>query len=311
MPERIVLALGGNALQRPGDETFTEQLQMMKESSQHILNLVTDGCELVLTHGNGPQVGRIMLQNELSLSETPAMPMDVCGAMSQGMIGYGIQRVMREVLKGAGEEREVASLVTQVLVDRDDPAFKDPSKFVGKFYKEHEVEELQQERGYVIKKDSNRGFRRVVPSPEPKAIVELDVVKALLERGVIVITVGGGGIPVVEDGEGFDGVEAVIDKDLASCVLARDLEAHVLMILTDVDHIYVNYGREDERPLGQVEVEEIKRYRDEGEFPKGSMLPKVDAAIRFVESKEGRRAIITSLDRAVDAYRGKTGTIIT
>lgn len=311
MPERIVLALGGNALQRPGDETFTEQLQMMKESSQYILNLVTDGCELVLTHGNGPQVGRIMLQNELSLSETPAMPMDVCGAMSQGMIGYGIQRVMREVLKGAGEEREVASLVTQVLVDRDDPAFKDPSKFVGKFYKEHEVEELQQERGYVIKKDSNRGFRRVVPSPEPKAIVELDVVKALLERGVIVITVGGGGIPVVEDGEGFDGVEAVIDKDLASCVLARDLEAHVLMILTDVDHIYVNYGREDERPLGQVEVEEIKRYRDEGEFPKGSMLPKVDAAIRFVESKEGRRAIITSLDRAVDAYRGKTGTIIT
>lgn len=312
MKEKIVLALGGNALQGPGADTFNQQLQIMEETCRHILEFLVDGFDVVITHGNGPQVGRIMLQNEISRDETPAMPMDVCGAMSQGMIGYGLQRVMKKILSQANVSREVATVVTQVVVDPEDPDFLDPSKPVGKYYNAEEGKSLIQERGYIIKKDGERGYRRVVPSPRPNSIVELDVVKTLMENGVIVITVGGGGIPVIENDDGsLEGIEAVIDKDLASERLAQDLGAQILMILTQEDHVYLNFARENQQPLTRLGVQELKKYRDDGHFSPGSMLPKIEAALSFVESAPGRQAIITSLGQAGDALKGKVGTIIT
>lgn len=312
MKEKIVLALGGNALQRVGADTFEEQLQIIEETCRHIMNLLVDGYDVVITHGNGPQVGRIMLQNEFSRKETPAMPMDVCGAMSQGMIGYGIQRVMKKILSQAGVSREVATVVTQVVVDPNDPDFLDPSKPVGKYYNQKEGERLVQRRGYVIKEDGRRGYRRVVPSPRPVSIVELDVVKTLMENGVIVITVGGGGIPVIQDEDGgLRGIEAVIDKDLASERLARDLQAQTLLILTQVDHVYVNFSKENEERLTRIGVQELKKYLDGGHFSPGSMRPKVEAALSFVESAPNRRAVITSLDKAVEALSGEVGTTVT
>jgi carbamate kinase len=306
----VVVALGGNAiLQREQKGTFEEQLVNVYHTARQLAEMVLSGqWRIVVTHGNGPQVGNILLQQDAAKEVVPPMPMDACGAQSQGLIGYMIQQSLRNILaeKGRGDI-PIATVVTQVLVDKDDPAFQNPTKPVGPFYSEEEARRLQTEKGWQVVEDAGRGWRRVVPSPDPKAIVEREAIRMLVENRAIVIASGGGGIPVIkEDGE-LKGVEAVIDKDLAGERLAEDVGADVFLILTDVDKVRLNYGRPDERPLDRMTVEEAKRYLAEGHFAKGSMEPKVKAAIRFVEAG-GERAVIAALEQAVAALAGEAGT---
>ncbi len=310
--QKIVIALGGNALQEPGKPATAEaQLQVVEKTSEYIADIIEKGYKIVLAHGNGPQVGRIVLQNEYSDKITPAMPFDVCGAMSQGMIGYHIQQGLSKVLNSRSIKKQTATVVTQVVVDRDDPKFKNPSKPIGPFYSEEEARTIQTEKGYVMKEDAGRGWRRVVASPLPVKIIELDAVKCLVDNGFIVVTVGGGGIPVIElDNGDLEGTAAVIDKDLASEKLAEDLDADALVILTAVEQVSVNYGKPNEIKLSSLSVSDAKKYMAEGHFAPGSMLPKIEAAVKFAESKPGRKAIITSLDKAVEALEGRAGTTI-
>ena len=275
--KKIVVALGGNALQEAGKPATAEaQLEVVEKTAEHIADIIGEGYEVVVAHGNGPQVGRLVLQNEYANDITPAMPFDVCGAMSQGMIGYHIQQGLSKVLRHRGSKAQVATVVTQVVVDQNDPKFQNPSKPIGPFYKEDEAKAIAAEKGYVMKEDAGRGWRRVVASPVPVEIVELDAVKCLVDNGFVVVSVGGGGIPVIRKENGdLEGTAAVIDKDLASEKLA-----------------------------------EATQYMAEGHFAPGSMLPKIEAAVKFVESKPGRRSIITSLDKAVEALEGKAGTTI-
>ncbi|NJE76526.1 carbamate kinase [Thermococcus sp. ES12] len=309
--KRVVIALGGNAiLQRGQKGTYEEQMANVMKTAKQIVDIILDGdYEVVITHGNGPQVGALLLHMDAgqAVHGIPAQPMDVAGAMTQGQIGYMIQQAIRNELKRRGVERPVATIVTQTLVDKDDPAFQHPSKPVGPFYDEETAKKLAKEKGWVVIEDSGRGWRRVVPSPDPKGHVEAPVIVDLVEKGFIVITSGGGGVPVVEENGQLKGVEAVIDKDLAGERLAEEVKADIFMILTDVNGAAVNFGKPDERWLGKVTVEELKRYYEEGHFKKGSMGPKVLAAIRFVEWG-GERAVIAALDRAVEALEGKTGT---
>lgn len=311
--KRIVVALGGNALQAEGKEATAEsQLEVIKETAVHLADLIEEGYEIVIAHGNGPQVGRIVIQNEYASEVTPAMPFDVCGAMSQGMIGYHIQQGLREELMKKKIKKPVVSLITQVVVDKDDPAFKNPTKPIGPFYEKDKAERLQKEKNYVMVEDSGRGYRRVVASPKPKKIVEIESIKTLIDNGTVVITVGGGGVPVIElEDERLNGVAAVIDKDFASEKLAEDIDADELIILTAVDKVAINYGKSNQINLDKLTVEDAKRYIEEGYFANGSMLPKVEAALKFAESKKGRKAIIASLDKAKLALRGESGTIIT
>jgi len=311
--EKLVIALGGNALQEgKGPATAEAQLAVVEKTSAYIADIIEKGYHVVLAHGNGPQVGRIVLQNENSVALTPAMPFDVCGAMSQGMIGYHIQQSLAKALRSRGIRTGVATVVTQVIVDRNDKAFLNPSKPIGPFYSEAEAKKLQTEKGYSVKEDAGRGWRRVVASPMPVEIVELPEVECLIAGGFVVVTVGGGGIPVVRDEKGnLSGVAAVIDKDLASERLAEDLNADALLILTAVEQVCLNYGKENEKRLSGIRVSEAEQYIREGHFAPGSMLPKIQAACMFARSKNGRRAIITSLDKAVDALRGTAGTTIT
>ncbi|MDO4568647.1 MAG: carbamate kinase [Clostridia bacterium] len=311
--EKLVIALGGNALQGVDKMPTAEaQLAVVEATSEYIADIIAAGYDVVLAHGNGPQVGRIVLQNEVARAETPAMPFDVCGAMSQGMIGYHIQQGLTKALRRRGSDREVVTVVTQVVVDKDDPMFLNPTKPIGAFYSQEEALLLCDTKGYVMKEDAGRGWRRVVASPEPVEIVELNAVKRLFDGGFIVVTVGGGGIPVIrcEDGS-LAGTAAVIDKDLASEKLAEDIDADVLMILTAVEQVCINFNTPDERRLREMSAAEARAYMAEGHFAPGSMLPKVQAAVRFAESKEGRRAIITSLEKAVEAVHGRAGTTIT
>ncbi|GAA0123294.1 MAG: carbamate kinase [Clostridium argentinense] len=311
--KRIVVALGGNALQAEGREATAEsQLEVVKETSVHLADLIEEGYELVIAHGNGPQVGRIVIQNEYSSKVTPSMPFDICGAMSQGMIGYHIQQAVREELMKKKINKPVVSLVTQVVVDENDAAFKNPTKPIGPFYGKDKAEELQKEKNYVMVEDSGRGYRRVVASPKPKKIVEVEPIKTLIDNNTVVITVGGGGIPVVElEDKSLKGVAAVIDKDFASEKLAEDIDADELIILTGVDRVAINFGKPNQIDLDKLTVEDAKKYIEEGYFADGSMLPKVEAALKFAESKKGRKAIIASLDKAKLALRGQSGTIIT
>ncbi len=266
---------------------------------------------MVVAHGNGPQVGRIVLQNEYAAPVSPAMPFDVCGAMSQGYIGYHIQQGLTKVLRRRGSKKEVVTVVTQVLVDQNDPKFKAPSKPIGPFYTEEEAKAIAAEKGYTMKEDSGRGWRRVVASPMPVAIEELDAVKCLVDNGFIAVTVGGGGIPVIRNEKGeLVGTAAVIDKDLASERLAEDLDADALVILTAVEKVSINYKKPDQKDLDTLSVAEAKEYIAAGHFAPGSMLPKIEAAVKFVESKPGRRAIITSLDKAAAALDGTAGTTL-
>ena len=309
---KIVIALGGNALQEAGKPaTAQAQLEVVERTSVYIADILEKGYQIVLAHGNGPQVGRLVIQNEYAEPVTPAMPFDVCGAMSQGMIGYHIQQGLSKVLRSRGNSTPVATVVTQVVVDAHDPKFQTPSKPIGPFYTEEEAAAIAAQKGYVMKEDAGRGWRRVVASPMPVEIVELDAVRCLVDNGFIVVTVGGGGIPVVRNAQGnLEGVAAVIDKDLASERLAEDLDVDALVILTAVEKVSINFKKPDQKDLDTLSVAEAKRYVAEGHFAPGSMLPKIEAAVKFVESKPGRRAIITSLDQAALALEGKAGTTI-
>lgn len=311
--KKLVIALGGNALQEAGKPaTAQAQLEVVEKTSEYIADIVERGYEVIVAHGNGPQVGRIVIQNEIASASTPAMPFDVCGAMSQGMIGYHIQQGLSKVLRHRGINKNVVTIVTQVVVDKDDPKFKAPSKPIGPFYTEEEAKAIAEEKGYTMKEDAGRGWRRVVASPLPVEIVELDAVKTLNDAGFVVVTVGGGGIPVVRNEAGdLEGVAAVIDKDLASEKLARDMDADALVILTAVEKVSINFKKPDQKDLDRMSAAEAKQYIKEGHFAPGSMLPKIEAALNFVESKPGRIAIITSLDKAVDAIEGRAGTTIT
>lgn len=311
--KKLVIALGGNALQEAGKPaTAQAQLEVVEKTSEYIADIVERGYEVIVAHGNGPQVGRIVIQNEIASASTPAMPFDVCGAMSQGMIGYHIQQGLSKVLRHRGINKNVVTVVTQVVVDKDDPKFKAPSKPIGPFYTEEEAKAIAAEKGYTMKEDAGRGWRRVVASPLPVEIVELDAVKTLNDAGFVVVTVGGGGIPVVRNEAGdLEGVAAVIDKDLASEKLARDMDADALVILTAVEKVSINFKKPDQKDLDRMNAAEAKQYIKEGHFAPGSMLPKIEAALNFVESKPGRIAIITSLDKAVDAIEGRAGTTIT
>ena len=293
--KKLVIALGGNALQEAGKPaTAQAQLEVVEKTSEYIADIVERGYEVIVAHGNGPQVGRIVIQNEVASASTPAMPFDVCGAMSQGMIGYHIQQGLSKVLRHRGINKNVVTVVTQVVVDKDDPKFKAPSKPIGPFYTEEEAKAIAAEKGYTMKEDAGRGWRRVVASPLPVEIVELDAVKTLNDAGFVVVTVGGGGIPVVRNEAGdLEGVAAVIDKDLASEKLARDMDADALVILTAVEKVSINFKKPDQKDLDRMSAAEAKQYIKEGHFAPGSMLPKIEAALNFVESKPGRIAIIT------------------
>ncbi|MCL2520794.1 MAG: carbamate kinase [Spirochaetaceae bacterium] len=308
---KFVIALGGNALQDDkGPATAEAQLEVVKKSVLGIADLIEQGHTVMVSHGNGPQVGRIVIQNETASAVTPAMPFDVCGAMSQGYIGYHIQQALKEELAGRGINKNVVSLVTQVEVDANDKAFVNPTKPIGPFYKEEEAKKLQAEKGYSVKEDSGRGWRRVVASPKPVSIIELESVKTLNAAGHVVITVGGGGIPVVKEGKGYKGVAAVIDKDLASAKLAELMEADALIILTAVDKVAINFGKPNQENLATLNAAQAKEYIVTGQFGVGSMLPKVEAALMFTESKAGRKAIITSLEKVALAIKGEDGTIV-
>jgi len=308
-----VVALGGNAILQPGQEgSFEEQMKNVRVTCEQLAEMVVSGeYKVVITHGNGPQVGNILLQNETAKSVAAPMPLFVCGAESQGLIGFMIQQNLMNLLAERGMPQvPVATVVTQVIVGRDDPAFAHPTKPVGPFYKEEEAKALEREKGYHVREDAGRGWRRVVPSPDPIAIAEKEAIRKLVEARAIVIASGGGGIPVVREESGLRGVDAVIDKDLAGERLAADVGASIFMILTDVDQVKLNYKTPEEKGVSRMTLAEAKRYHAEGHFAKGSMEPKVRAAIRFIEAG-GKRAIITSLHRALDALEGHAGTTIT
>lgn len=310
--ERLVIALGGNALQsKDSGSTAEAQLSVVRETCERIAELSVGGYEVAIVHGNGPQVGRILLASETARDVVPAMPFDVCGAMSQGYIGYHIQQALRYALAKRNKNTPVVSLVTQMVVEADDPAFRNPTKPIGPFYSREEAEAIGREKGYTMKEDAGRGWRRVVPSPLPRRIVEIGQVRDLWDN-TIVITCGGGGVPVIETARGqLEGVAAVIDKDFAAELLAEQVDADVLMILTEVEKVAINWGKPDQKDLDRMSLAEAARYVEEGHFAPGSMLPKVQAAMKFVRSDPGKKAVITSLDKALDALAGKTGTVVT
>ncbi|MBQ9059558.1 MAG: carbamate kinase [Firmicutes bacterium] len=312
MTERIVIALGGNALQSgKGEATAEAQLNVVKKTCEHVAQISGQGYEIAVVHGNGPQVGRIVMASEAAKDVTPSMPFDVCGAMSQGYIGYHIQQCLKYALNKDNRNIPVVTVATQMIVDEKDPAFQNPTKPIGPFYTEEEAHELEQSKGWTMKEDAGRGWRRVVASPIPKRIVEIDAVRQLWDRS-IVITCGGGGIPVVERMDGhLEGVAAVIDKDFAAELLAEDVGADILMILTEVEKVAINFNKPDQEDLDHLTLADAAKYIEEGQFPAGSMLPKVEAAMKFVRRFPSKKAIITSLDKAVEALAGETGTVIT
>lgn len=307
MKKRVVVALGGNAILQPKQAgTAALQFENVLNTCRQLSHLINEGYQLVITHGNGPQVGNILLQNEAAKDKIPPMPLDICGAQTQGFIGYMIQQVMKNLLP----QQAVGTILTQVLVDRTDSAFANPTKPIGPFYGQEEAAALSAEKGYTMVEDSGRGWRRVVPSPDPKAIIEKDLILALLAENAIVIAAGGGGIPVVQDGQGqLQGIEAVIDKDLAGARLAGDVGADILLILTDVEGVAINWGTPQQKFLGRLSPSEARELAAQGQFRAGSMGPKVEAALRFVE-QGGEMSVIASLKQATAALAGAAGTII-
>ena len=310
--EKIVIALGGNALQsKDSAPTAAGQFAVVKRTCEKIADISCRGYEVAIVHGNGPQVGRILLASEAAKEVTPPMPFDVCGAMSQGYIGYHIQQALKYALSVRNKNFPILTITTQMIVDEKDPAFLNPTKPIGPFYTKEEAERLEKKRGYAMREDAGRGWRRVVPSPAPKKIVEIEAIKSLWDSS-IVISCGGGGIPVIEKMDGtLEGAEAVIDKDFAAELLAEDVGADVLMILTGVEKVAVNWGKKDQRDLEHMSLKMASKYIEEGQFASGSMLPKVEAAMKFVRAFPDKRAVITSLDKAVEALEGGAGTTIT
>jgi len=305
----VVIALGGNALlQRSQKGTFEDQYSNVQKTAKKIADLAEQGYRIVLTHGNGPQVGATLLRHEAGKNIVPPFPLDACGAETQGFIGYMIQQALRNELKGRGMDKYVVTVVTRVIVDPHDPAFEHPTKPVGPFYTKEEAEQIKQKMpNLVIKEDAGRGYRRVVPSPDPKVIAERLAIRNLVDAGFIVVSTGGGGIPIVEEGSQARGVEAVIDKDLAGQRLATLIHANIFVILTDVDGAYTDYGTPKQELIKEVTTGKLQRYLDQGQFKEGSMAPKVLAAIRFVESG-GDKAIIAELSKLTEALEGNSGT---
>lgn len=305
---RIVIALGGNAL----GNTLPEQMTAVKITARAIVDLIQEDCEVIVAHGNGPQVGMVnnaMLALTHEDPEQPNTPLSVCVAMSQAYIGYDLQNALREELLNRNITNiPVATMITQVRVDADDPAFEKPSKPIGKFVSAEQAEFMKKTFNYDMIEDSGRGYRRVVASPKPAEIVEIDTIRTMVDAGNLVIACGGGGIPVIREGNHLRGASAVIDKDFASCLLAKELDADYLIILTAVEQVALNFGKPDEKWLSEVSIDEAKQYISEGHFAPGSMLPKVQAAVDFAESKPGRTALITLLEKSRDAIQGKTGT---
>lgn len=311
MGRLAVVAVGGNSITKAGQRgTIPEQFANARETSRHIAGMVSRGYDVVVTHGNGPQVGNILLRAEMACSVLPMLPLDTCGADSQGGIGYMIQQVLTNELRALGQDRCVATVITQTIVDADDPAFSNPSKPIGPFYTSDEAHRKETEQGWDIIEDSNRGWRRVVASPMPKRIVEADAIRSLLEAGCVVIGVGGGGIPVIEENGELKGVEAVIDKDHASRLLANFLGAELFVMSTDVEQVALSFGTPEEKRLPSMTVEEAKRYHAEGHFPAGSMGPKILASIAFIEGG-GEEVIITNPESIGLALDNKSGTRIT
>ncbi len=309
MSKRIVIALGGNAL----GSTLNEQMTAVKETSKAIADLIEAGHEVVVTHGNGPQVGMINeamgALHDIKPEKYGNMPLSVCVAMSQAYIGYDLQNALREELAGRGINKPVATVITQVVVDENDKGFKNPTKPIGRYLSDKEIAECK-EAGIPIMEDAGRGVRKVVASPHPTDIVEIDAVKALIKENNVVITCGGGGIPVIKQDKHYKGVPAVIDKDFASAVLAQKLDADSLIILTAVEKAAINFGKPNQQDLDSLTIEQAEKYIDEGHFAKGSMLPKIQAALEFVKSGSGKTAIITLLEKAKAGIEGKTGTRI-
>lgn len=314
MKKLVVIALGGNAIKQANEQgTAEEQFKNVETTCNQLVEMNKLGYKLIITHGNGPQAGNLLIQQEEGKELVPAQPMDVVGAMTQGQIGYMFQNTLRNFFAKRDKNIPLATVITQVLVNKDDPDFDDPSKPVGPFYTKEEALRLQQEKDYQVKQVKPKGpknWRRVVPSPEPIDIIESDCINALVKARAIIVASGGGGVPVMKTSDGYlTGLEAVIDKDKAGNKLAQSVKANIYLILTDVENACINYGKENEKALGKISVSEAENYLEEGHFLAGSMGPKVTAAIRFVKAG-GEKAIITSLDKAVDALEGKTGTII-
>ena len=306
---KIVVALGGNAL----GKTPSEQLELVNITAKSIVDIVKAGNEVIVTHGNGPQVGIINLAFDYASvngGDVPSMPFAECGAMSQGYIGYHLQQAINKCLRINGIDKKCATIITQVEVDKEDAAFSNPTKPVGMFYTQEQADNIASLKGYKFVEDAGRGYRRVVPSPKPISILELDVIKQCVDNGNIVISVGGGGIPVIKNGCGYTGIDAVIDKDFASAKLASLMKADILLILTAVPKVCLNYNKDNQIDLNEVTVDEVNNYIKEGHFAKGSMLPKVEACIDFVRDSDKRQAIISSLEKAGEAIKGNTGTVI-
>lgn len=307
MKKLAVVAIGGNAVNRPGERPTAENmLSAIKEAMGYLVDML-DEYDIVITHGNGPQVGNILIQQEMAKEVIPPFPIDVNDAQTQGSLGYMIVQALRNRLAERGLNREVAALITQIVVDKNDEAFKKPSKPVGPFYTEEEARKLMMEKGWIMKEDAGRGWRRVVPSPKPLDIVEKEVVRMLLKNGVIIVAAGGGGIPVVRENGVLKGVEAVIDKDRASALLAIEINADELIILTGVEKVALNYGKPNQTFVDKLTVEEALKYLKEGHFPAGSMGPKIEAAIDFVTATN-RTCLITDMKKLKEALSGETGT---
>lgn len=310
MGKRIVVALGGNAIL--SDDPSTEgQMKALRHTSKQLVELIKQGHELIISHGNGPQVGNLLLQQAIAQSDkNPALSLDTCVAMTQGSIGYWLQKTMNEAMVEAGLNKQVASVVTQVVVDENDPAFTNPTKPIGPFFSQEEAEKAAAENGETYVEDAGRGYRKVVPSPKPQTIVEYPIIKTLIENSYVTISAGGGGIPVKKVANGYEGVEAVIDKDFASAKLANLVEADYLFILTGVDNVYVNYNQPNQAKLEEVTVDQLRNWINEDQFAPGSMLPKVEAAISFVESRPGSKAVITSLENINSIFTGGSATVV-
>jgi len=306
-----VVALGGNAITLPDEEdTIANQFRNTRNSLDAVIEMVRSGYKLVLTHGNGPQVGNAILRVELARGTAPILPLGICVADTEGGMGYMIEQSLQNRLRRDGIDRSVVTLITQVLVDKDDPQIENPSKYIGQFYTEQDAHNHALIRGWAVKQDANRGWRRVVPSPKPLSILNSDIIRMLVEQGTIVIAAGGGGIPMYIDERGnYEGLDAVIDKDLASAVLAKEINAEILIILTSVEQVAKNFGTDKEELLGRVTLSEIRKLYDEGHFPPGSMGPKMKAAMEFLEDG-GKEVIITSFFKAAKALKGEAGTRI-
>lgn len=312
---KIVIALGGNALQaNPKDLTSEAQLFTSRETAKSLVDLIEEGHTVAIVHGNGPQVGQIIntleTANKASGAEIPVMPFDVCGAFSQGYIGYHLQKSIEEELKRRGIKKPVGTVITQMLVDKEDSGFKNPTKPIGSFYSKEEAEKLMKEKGYVMKEDAGRGWRRVVASPKPIDIVEKEIIHTMISSGMITISCGGGGIPVIYEEDRIEGIAAVIDKDFAAEKLAEVIDADILLILTAVDKICVNYNKFNQKEISNINIDKLNEYIEEGQFAPGSMLPKVEAAKRFVQFDKNKIAIIASLSKAMEALNETSGTRI-